>query len=64
MTKYKGLLRTVQHLSDYQMNGRIGRRRESYRAADLDYRTAASRIPRALPKPSSTLGSMTAQGQK
>ena len=44
MTKYKQLHRAVQHLTDYQMNGRVVRRATDYRAATRDRKTAARRV--------------------
>jgi hypothetical protein len=41
MTKYKSLQRVVQHLTDYQMNGRFVRRAAEYRAAKPDRENAA-----------------------
>jgi hypothetical protein len=44
MTKYKELHRAVQHLTDYQMNGRVVRRAAEYRAANPDRKNPAQRI--------------------
>lgn len=44
MTKYKQLHRAVQHLADYQMNGRVARRAAEYRAATRDRKNAARRV--------------------
>jgi len=44
MTKYKQLLRTVQHLTDYQVNGRVVRRAPEYRAANPARKNAAGDI--------------------
>jgi hypothetical protein len=44
MTKYKQLLRTVQHLADYQMNGRVARRAAEYRAPTRDRENAVRRV--------------------
>ena len=45
MTKYKELHRAVQHLADYQMNGRVGRRAAPHRAL-LRESNARQRRPR------------------
>jgi hypothetical protein len=40
MTKFKALHRAVQHLTDYQMNGRVVRRVAEYRAVTPDRENA------------------------
>jgi hypothetical protein len=44
MTKYKELHRAVQHLADYQMNGRVVRRAAEYRSANPERKNAARHI--------------------
>jgi hypothetical protein len=62
MTKYKSLLRTVQHLSGHQANQRMVPRSGNYRAAGLDRRSIEIGRASALPKPASMLVSLAAPG--
>jgi hypothetical protein len=63
MTKYKAMLRTVQHLSGNQANQRIVPRSGNYRAAELGRRSVDIGRSSAPPKRELVLVSLAAQGR-